>query len=844
MRNVAEQQLAQWEAQSLPQFMVGLASELAGENRSENSRRLAGIHLKNLLSARDSDAAAEKKRRWYTIVDSNSRLQIKAASLNVLKSPAPGAAHTGAQVVAKIGAIELQEKQWPELLNLLLENMTVADIADGDLLKTSTLEALGYMCEELEDESVDQLQTNQILTAIVDGMREDRIDTVRIAAAQALLNSLIFTRHNFDNEAERTMIMQVICSATKSPNERLRVIAFESLARVASLYYEKLPQYIEALFTLTLTAIQHDKEEQVSMMAIEFWSTLCEEEIDIIEENEAGPSHGPTRRECARYINAAAAHIVPVLLQSTLVKQDEDADEDAWNVSAAGAICLGLVAQTVGDAVVTDVLSFVEANILHADWRRREASIMAFGQILEGPKPESLAGPVQTAMPVLVRALNDEHIIVKDTTAWTLARICELHAQRIPQGYLQPLVERLSGALQDTSRVAAQACFAIHNLAQAFEHAPKHGETNALSPFFHPLLNQLLAATERRDWQDHNLRGQAYEAVNMLIQNHAPDTRPVVVQVMQVVLQRLHATFSMAIVSQDDKDERDQLQSLLCSVIQVITRGISKDVIPFCDHIVALLLKVLNNQNAVASEEAFMAIGAVASTIDREFEKYMGDFFPFLIKGLRNYAEWQVCSAAVGAAGDVCRALEVQLLPYCDEIVRCLLEDLQNPALNRQVKPAVLSCFGDIALAIGGNFVKYLPSTLQMLEQAARTRVSCDDDELVEYMTALHEGILEAYIGVVQGLNDGCNSGAIRPHLSTIFQFIEVASQENDEDCIIKNSIGLIGDLATSLMIHAVEVAPYFRQESVSALISEGSGQESTREIALWAQAKRDELLR
>ena len=55
-------------------------------------------------------------------------------------------------------------------------------------------------------------------------------------------------------------------------------------------------------------------------------------------------------------------------------------------------------------------------------------------------------------------------------------------------------------------------------------------------------------------------------------------------------------------------------------------------------------------------------------------------------------------------------------------------------------------------------------------------------------------------------LNDGCNSGAIRPHLSTIFQFIEVASQENDEDCIIKNSIGLIGDLATSLMIHAVEV--------------------------------------
>ena len=71
----------------------------------------------------------------------------------------------------------------------------------------------------------------------------------------------------------------------------------------------------------------------------------------------------------------------------------------------------------------------------------------------------------------------------------------------------------------------------------------------------------------------------------MLIQNHALDTRPVVIQVLHVVLQRLHTTFSMTIFSQDDKDERDQLQSVLCSVVQVITRGIGQEVTPFCNHI-------------------------------------------------------------------------------------------------------------------------------------------------------------------------------------------------------------------------------------------------------------------
>jgi importin subunit beta-1 len=155
----------------------------------------------------------------------------------------------------------------------------------------------------------------------------------------------------------------------------------------------------------------------------------------------------------------------------------------------------------------------------------------------------------------------------------------------------------------------------------------------------------------------------------------------------------------------------------------------------------------------------------------------------------------------------------------------------------------VLSCFGDIALAIGGSFVKYLPSTLQMLEQAARTKVSDADDEIIEYMAMLREGILEAYIGVVQGLNDGSNYGMIHPQLGVIFQFLQVTSQENDDECITKNSIGLIGDLAV-LLVNAGDVAPYFRQDFVNELIARGLRQDNIREIALWTQMKLDDLFR
>ena len=48
------------------------------------------------------------------------------------------------------------------------------------------------------------------MTAIIQGMRRDELsNSVRLAACRALLNSLDFTKANFDTEQERHVIMQV-----------------------------------------------------------------------------------------------------------------------------------------------------------------------------------------------------------------------------------------------------------------------------------------------------------------------------------------------------------------------------------------------------------------------------------------------------------------------------------------------------------------------------------------------------------------------------------------------------------------------------------------------------------
>lgn len=45
-----------------------------------------------------------------------------------------------------------------------------------------------------------------------------------------------------------------------------------------------------------------------------------------------------------------------------------------------------LLATCCEDDVVPHVLPFIKEHIKHPDWRYRDASVMAFGSILEGPE--------------------------------------------------------------------------------------------------------------------------------------------------------------------------------------------------------------------------------------------------------------------------------------------------------------------------------------------------------------------------------------------------------------------------------------------------------------------------
>ncbi|GLE04617.1 hypothetical protein PINS_up013587 [Pythium insidiosum] len=824
-------------------FMVTLVSALQAEDFNVVGRQAAGIYLKNVLDAKDEALQQHKARLWLEL-DAAVRAQIKDGALSVLQSNDATARHTAAQLVAKLGSIELPVKAWPKLLDQLLQNVTSGHAG----CMHASLECLGFLCDELADDSIDEEDTNRILTAIVDGIRADRPQQIQYVAVTALRNSLEFVSENFKRKAERDHIMTKICEATQSSDLRTRVVSFECIAAIVVLYYEHLQEYMATLCPMTFAAITNDQAE-VGLQALEFWSSMCDVEIEVLEELhfaelEGTPQDPANPLVCHRYVEAVLATLIPILTE-TLKQQEEDQDEESWNLSMAAATCLALVAQTVGDACVDLTMAFITSHINSADWRAKEAAIMAFGSILDGPQTEKLAPVVTNALEFLMGCMQFDNILVRDTTAWTLGRICELHYSCIDGQRLPTLMALLLEGLGQEPRVSHNICYAIHNIVKAFEES--EAAVNMLTPYFAEVFDRLLATSERADASDSNLRTSAYEALNMLIQVGSADVDEHILKRLPVILDRLERSIHALLANPDDhpRDDPAVVQAQLCGVLIAAIQKLQPAIAPLADRIMQALLQVFATRNAAAAEEAFMAAGALANAVGAGFEPYMEHFAPILLLGLRNSEEYMVCNVAVGVVGDLCRALEKQLLPRCDEIMAALIDILRNPSLNRTVKPPVLSCFGDIALAIEGDYERYLVPSMQMIMQAANAcgSIVTDDEEIIEYMNQLRESVLEALTGITQGLSGANKATMLLDFATQIAGFLTtIANDAERADAVTTGAVGLLGDMGQAMGYAA---APLAKQPFVMRLLEDCAqlqDNEQAMQLAHWTNSVLSQL--
>uniref|UniRef100_A0A914LJG5 Importin N-terminal domain-containing protein n=1 Tax=Meloidogyne incognita TaxID=6306 RepID=A0A914LJG5_MELIC len=806
---------------NFPEYVRQLAEVLSNVNNGPFIRKAAGLQLKNTLFSSGQTSFDQKKTRWLS-TPSDMRDYVKKCAMMALDTETIRPS-TAAQCVAAIACIELPLNQWADVIDQLSVNVTRPE--SSPMLREASLEALGYICQDARDLPY----TGPILTAIVHGMREEETsNNIRMAATTALLNSLDFAKQSFETETERNIIMQVTCNATQSTETSIKVVALQCLVKIVSLYYRHMEPYMgRALFQITLQAMK-DPVDEVSLQGIEFWSNVCDEELNLAAEAEEAVEQGTTPENVSKhYALGALPHILPTLTEK-LAKQEADSEDD-WNPAKSAGIAVMLLAQCCGDAIIDLILPFITQHFTNPDWHYREAAIMAFGSILEGPTKQKLLLLVEQAIQPLIVTLSDTHPAIKDTAAWAIGRVCDTCEGIVTREQtLSLLLPALSSALQDQPRVATNVCWAISSLVKAaYKVAVDQGgavdekgtpQTFILSPVFQNMVTELIKTSDRTDSNENKLRIAAYEALMELIKNSPTDCYPAVQQTTIIILGKLESLLSIedALISSNERSQLRDLQSQLCATLQSVLHKIRCEDAPLIsDSIMAGLLRIMGRctgkESEAVVEEALMAITALIEVLKDGFQKYMPDFKPFLLAALENHDDAQIGIAAVGVVSDLCRAFETNISGYMDEIMERMLGILQDANAKKNVKTQVLNTFGDVALALNAQYSRYLDLNMKWLTEAisAAQITNADDFDQIDYVESLRESCCYAFSGIVQALNGSPESlqliqRNIQPMLQLIVQISN--SQPTTSENLYSSACALAGDLLHSFGVEFLPV--------------------------------------
>ncbi|PAV79237.1 hypothetical protein WR25_02820 [Diploscapter pachys] len=290
-------------------------------------------------------------------------------------------------------------------------------------------------------------------------------------------------------------------------------------------------------------------------------------------------------------------------------------------------------------------------------------------------------------------------------------------------------------------------------------------ETYALSHAYQGMITELVRFTDRPDGHQANLRLAAFETLMELIKDSPKDCYQHVQSTTMMMLTKLEQLLNMEIASTNstDKNQLVDLQALLCATLQSVLRRLRTEDAPVVgEPIMKGLLQIMSRATGKGGnvmEEALLAVSTLVETLGVHFEQYMPLLKPHLMAGLANHEEAQVCAAAVGVVADLCRALEVKMVPHLNEIMELLVVCLQHPKVPKDVKVAILSCFGDIALSIGPHFEQYLPVVMNMLAAASTAAVvtNIEDQDQLDYVDSLRDACVNAYTGILQAARPADN---------------------------------------------------------------------------------------
>lgn len=554
------------------------------------------------------------------------------------------------------------------------------------------------------------MMCEKILAGIVSGFNTPDAE-VLLTSIKALRDSLQFAGLLFERQETVTFFVEKLLAVSQLKDEDIQQSAFNCLADAVRVWYERIGTLLNGIYEGTLKGIQSGNQTIV-VASTEVWDCLAREEISRKSQSNEEGKQLMTKKAYNGYIIQAYGQLSPCILENLVKLESEEGDEGGLSASEASFRCLCSFAELIGDQAFESYARLFENSLTNSVPASRIAGLFALQAGIEGGTKKNVLEYLYSKLDVFLKLLEDSSAKIKINTLRLLNRAAELH----PELFYEPTVAvnyfpKIASYIAAPPRISLEVTRMLQALGENIQQFP--GMTDA--PFFSHvsnIINTLLQNIYREDFAStpHNI-DVSFKALNAYVSAGLNPT--MIKELLGLLVER----FKQAV--QTTGVRGTQLQDGLLVSIQYCLLKYPQNsfTIEMGREIFLLITNIWQSLKTVTTEGLYV-IGALSYACGKHFAQFMGTFWEFLTFALKKLDEPEVLKAALSCLTDIPRNIGEEFKSYIEQVVPYLLNLVENPALSTEIKFSIFILFGDIALAVGENFVPFLPKVLVVFDQA------------------------------------------------------------------------------------------------------------------------------
>lgn len=796
-RKIAENELDKIKNTNKKEFFIKLLEIFNNQMIEPQVRRLSGLILKNdIEKCNSSDNII--MYNWLSVLNEKIRKQFKEALIENFSSSSKIIRRTVSQVLAKIAFIELKHSLWDnffeELYRYLFNGNKLNYFYEG------ILETIEFLFQEISDnpryfcifKNKSTIILKIILTPIKEKIYEE--ETLHFAALKTFCAALHFIDLKQLKEIDCNLIFSLIINQLTHSSLLIRRLGFEILEIMVKKYYEKAGKFISIIFDLTLITIEQDDDE-VILKAIEFWSTLADEEFQINLNSIQALSEGRIPRSYSKQLIMKSSSILPFILLSFIENRKISENEDS-NCKSATGLCLNLMSQAVPSEILPRIVDFIENQInLYSKLKSKYTAVFSLIAIFDGVGSKVLYNHLFKTSFLWISFLENENRELRGTVLFLFGKIFQI-SPFLLRANLDHIVQLLLKNLFYKNN-ETDIFWILNEVFQSFEsEGLLEGYLETICSIVFNLISQKISGGK--------LAGDFFELICSFILNSSTRNQSSLFLLIPTTFSALKSSFiTNNFIS---KEKSIKIQSYLFRVIGSSIQRLGQKFTPiFTNEIISFIHILIEMANKLKfdsdlEDEIIIFIGTVIQKYKKESKILISEILPILFDYVKKNTDQQGVSVAIGIFGDIFSSYENLNESFVKKATYILIGLLQSDRISLDTKPLIISCIGDLSFASGTYFLEFQTITIPIVKSIIESIYNYEksgDEDIFEWVLTIKESLLESLTGLIQ-------SDPVNQHTSKFFdincEFMWLIKSVYDmisNDRIkrtTKLGIGLIGD--------------------------------------------------